>query len=474
MDEQKKVKASIVVKSGLWYTICDFLYKGLAFLTVPLFTRIMEKPDIGYYGNFTSWISILIVLTSFDLSQSIIRSKLEVGKDLDSYIWSILSLTTITTGIAYIAFCLFPDFFSELLSIEPRHFHVMFLYLLTTPAYHMFITKQRAFYKYKTFVILTGAASVAATVLAVILVLAMTDKVTGRIYGHYLPLILIGTVFYIILFCKGKKIKTQHWKYALVLCLPLVPHVLSLHLLSTSDRIIITRICGLEYTAVYTVAYTCYSISSVLFHSLNKAWAPWLLDSLHIQNYEEIRSVSRKYVGVFTVLISAVFLLGPEIIWILGGKSYSDSVYCIPPLIASCVVQLIYTMYVNVEFYEKKTVGASVGTMIAAGVNILLNLALIPLFKEKGHIVASYTTLAGYLLLLIIHYYLVKRLHMEHVFDRRFLVLVIAAVLVFTVLVNYLYSHTVLRYFVFAAYAAGLMWFTIKNRKFFVQILKKD
>ena len=473
MDNPKKIGASIVLKSGFWYTVCDFLQKSLHFITVPLFSRIMLKSDIGYFGNMSSWMSILTVLTSFELSQSIIRSKLEIKEDLDSYIWSILSLTTITTGVAYIVFCLFPDFFSGLINVEPRHFHIMFLYLLTAPAFSMFITKQRAFYKYKSFVIITLISSVAATVLSLTLVLLLTDKLTGRIYGGYVPHIVIGTVFYVLLLCKGKRIKTEHWKYSLTLMLPLVPHVLSLSLLSSSDRIIITRVCGTEYTAVYTIAYSCYHIATVLFHSMNKAWAPWLLDNLHTKNYSEIRNVSKKYIGLFAILINIVYFLAPEIIWLLGGKSYADAVFCIPPLIASCVIQMIYTMYVNVEFYAKKTIGVSIGTIIAAAVNILLNVLLIPLYPERGYTIAAYTTLVVYALLFVIHYFLVKRLHYEHVFDIRFLLMVIALTIAIAVGSNILYSHTIIRYSVVAAYSIAILYVTIKNKKMILSVIKK-
>ena len=473
MDSPKKVNASIVLKSGFWYTVCDFLQKSLHFITVPLFSRIMTKSDIGYFGNMASWLSILTVLTSFDLAQSIIRSKLELKEDLDSYIWSILSLTTITTGAAYIIFCLFPDYFSGLINVEPRHFHIMFLYLLTAPAFSMYITKQRAAYKYRDFAIITLVSSVAATAVSVTLVLLLSDKLTGRIYGGYTPQIIIGTVFYIILLHKGKTIRIKYWKYALVLMLPLVPHVLSLSLLSSSDRVIITRVCGLEYTAVYTIAYSCYHIATVLFHSLNKAWAPWLMDNLHIKNYEEIRSVSKKYVAVFVAIVIIIFFLAPEIIWILGGKSYSDAVFCIPPLIASCVIQLIYTMYVNVEFYSKKTIGVSIGTFIAAAVNIILNILLIPLRPEIGYTIASYTTLVGYALLFVVHYFLVKRLHMEHVFDTRYLVAVIAATILIALGTNLLYFHTMLRYSVLGVYVLAFSFFAVKNRKRLMALLKK-
>ena len=131
MANKPEQNSIIVAKAGLWYTVCNFLLKALSFITVPLFTRIMTKSDIGYFGNMSSWMSILIILTTFELSQSIIRSKLEHDDDMDSYIWSILSMSTLFTLFVYIVFCAFPGFFSDLLNVDSKYFHIMFLYLLT-------------------------------------------------------------------------------------------------------------------------------------------------------------------------------------------------------------------------------------------------------------------------------------------------------------------------------------------------------
>ena len=37
------------LKAGFWYTFSNFLIKGIAFLTMPIFTRIMSKYDIGVF-----------------------------------------------------------------------------------------------------------------------------------------------------------------------------------------------------------------------------------------------------------------------------------------------------------------------------------------------------------------------------------------------------------------------------------------
>ena len=50
-------------------------------------------------------------------------------------------------------------------------------------------------------------------------------------------------------------------------------------------------------------------------------------------------------------------------------------------------------MYVNIEFYEKKTIGVSVATMIGTSANVILNLIFLRLDPEHSFVIAAYTTL---------------------------------------------------------------------------------
>lgn len=467
----KKPEAAVAAKAGVWYTVCNFLFRGMAFITTPFFARLMAKEELGAFGNFASWTSILLVLTSFEFSQSIIRSKLEHKEDMDSYIWSCLSLSTLWTLLVFGVFMLFPDFFSGLMKIDKSYFPLMFFYLLAAPAFTMLTTRHRAFYRYKSFVLLTGVMTALGTLFALLLVFLMPDKLSGRIYGFYSPYVAIGFAVFIHLAIKGKSIKRAYWKYAAAICLPLIPHSLSLYLLSSSDIIIITRLCGETFTAVYSIAYSAYHIVTILFDSMNKAFAPWLLDNLHLGNFGEIRKRSKLYILIFLGIVFAVLLLVPEIILILGGKAYREAVWCMPPLIVSCVFQFIYTMYVNIEIYKKKTVWVSLATILATGMNIALNLILIPLKPERSYIIASYTTLTGYMLLFVLHYIIVRKMKMHRIYDTAFVAVVLGASVLTGGICLYLYRLQLLRYLLLGIYGAGLLYLGYKNRQIIKRVL---
>ncbi len=464
---------AVVAKSGLWYTVCTFLLKAMAFLTTPFYARYMSKAELGGFTDFASVASTMLVITSLDLSQSIIRSKSEHIEDMDSYIWSILSLSTNWTLVVYTVFLVFPDFFASILKMDWKYIHILFWYLLAAPPYTMLITKQRAFYQYKRFVLLTGIMTISGIVMAFLLVLLMQDKLSGRIIGYYTPHIVFGLFIFFYIVIRGKKIKMKYWKYASKMCLPLVPHSLSLNILGVSDILLITRLCGREYTAYYSIAYSAYHVASVFLDALNKAWSPWLLDSLHFRNYDQIKKVSNILITVFALIIIGILLIVPEVVLVVGGKQYMRSIYCLPAMITSCALRFIFTMYVNIEFYEKKTVGVSIATMIGTSVNIVLNLLLLPLYPENCHIIAAYTTLIGYMVLLLIHYFIVKRMKMDHVYDIKFILGVLGFVMVFAAAMNVLYGFTIIRWAVIVVYAGIMLYLIYKYKEQLIALFLK-
>lgn len=42
-------KLDIKAKAVIWFTICSFLQKGISFITVPVFARIMPTSEYGLY-----------------------------------------------------------------------------------------------------------------------------------------------------------------------------------------------------------------------------------------------------------------------------------------------------------------------------------------------------------------------------------------------------------------------------------------
>lgn len=163
----------------------------------------------------------------------------------------------------------------------------------------------------------------------------------------------------------------------------------------------------------------------------------------------------------------------PELIYILGGKQYMAAIYCLPPLITSCFFEFIYTMYVNIEFYKKRTMSVAIATIIATVLNIILNFIFIPMMPQYGYIVAAYTTLVGYAILFVLHYYLVKFMDMSFVYDIKYILIVLGIFTSLSIVFNFLYEFTILRYGIIFVYGFFILYFSYKNKKKLLAVFNK-
>lgn len=459
-----------VLKSGIWYTVANFLLKSITFITTPIFARMLSHSEFGLYNNFTSWMSTLTVLVTLNLESTFISAKYEYERKFDEYVFSVLILSTIS-GLFWLVFgVLFSRQISAISGINILYLICLWFYLIVLPALNMFQTRERFFYRYRISVFVSLFVAISTALVSLILVTKMENRLTGRIIGSVMPTIFVGSILYIIIGIRGKRIEVSFWKYALPICLPFIPHLMSLTLLNSMDKIMITKICGAEDNALYSIAYTCGSIITLLITSMNTAFSPWLGDQLNVNEIDKITKVSKRYIAVFVGLAVGIMLITPELLLMMGGTSYLNAVFVMPPVAFGCICQFLYTMYVNIEQFKKKTIGMALASISAALLNFILNLWLIPLL---GYIAAAYTTLVSFLWLLIAHMLLVRHLGYSKIYPTKFIFLTLGVMLIYTILVNFLYSMTLIRYTLIGLYMFAVVYIGYKHRKYFSLLLKE-
>lgn len=200
------------LKSGLWYTVSNFFVRSIGFLTTPIFTRLLTHAEYGVYNNYTSWLAIITIFVTLNLESTLISARFDYKDKFDEYIFSVLSLSSLSA----IVWFFFLNFFSKqaerLLGLERTHINAMLLYLLFLPAISLFQARERYYYEYKKTVITSLILAVGTAFISVLLVINMDDKLTGRILGSVIPTVIIGLIFYFYFIKKGKKVKLLYWK----------------------------------------------------------------------------------------------------------------------------------------------------------------------------------------------------------------------------------------------------------------------
>lgn len=449
------------LKSGLWYTASNFFVRSIGFLTTPIFTRLLTHAEYGAYNNYTSWLAIITIFVTLNLEATLISARFDYKDKFDEYILSVLSLSSFSSATWFILLNIFSNQVESLLGLERTYINAMLLYLMFLPAINLFQARERYYYEYKKTVITSLILAVGTAFISVLLVITMDDKLAGRIIGSVIPTVIIGLIFYIYFIRKGKRIKIAYWRYALPICLPYIPHLLSMTLLNSTDRIMIKYWCGDEATALYSLAYNCGTLVTMFLTALNSAFSPWLGEKLSKRQYGEVRDFSKKYICAFLFLAIGVMIIAPEILLILGGKYYLEAIYVMAPVSMGCICQFLYTMFVNIEQFKKKTIGMAIASAIAASVNLLLNWIFIPRY---GYLAAAYTTLVGYLCLLCIHMFLVYRLKLSIVYSYRFVacafVIAFVAMIIITVSYNNIINHCI----AIALYCILALYLVVKNK----------
>lgn len=389
-------------KAGTYYLFGNLFNKGIAFLTIPLFTRILTTSDYGIVNTYMSWQGILTMVLGLTLHMGIRAAFVDYKDDIDNFMSSVTFLDILSSvSIAAII----------ILAVLVFRVNVPIILLVLCLVhsfsntiinnYKMYLMMKMKYKERTAFLILPNLI---INIVAVILIVFVynTDKYMGKI----LPSAFVSFIFVMIviptIYSKGKTlVNTKYWKYALKVSVPVILHGLSLMVLSQSDRIMLTGLVGASETGVYSLAYNFSMIASVVVASLDGVWVPWYTVKLKDRKISEINERVKIFIAIVTLTVLGIILAAPEVLALMAPENYANGKLIIPPIVISSYIIFIYTIYVNVEYYHKRTKTIAANTIVAAVLNIILNFIFIPLF---GMYAAAGTTLFSYTVSLILHY----------------------------------------------------------------------
>jgi len=413
----------------------------------------------------------LSVIFTLNLSQGVFNNGMLDFKDnRDEFEFSLYAISSSITVGLFIAFCFFSKEIETILELPFALIIIMFIYFLFVPAYQFWSGRQRYEYKYKALVCLTIAIALFSLVLGIVAVLEVKDTQTAvaRVTVMEGINIVVGCFFSIYLAFKARlKVRLKYCIYALKFNLPLLPHYLSMYVLSSSDRIMITKMVNTTATAIYSVAYTVASVINIVWQSIEASLAPWIYEKLNEKDKQSVRKLTIRIILLFAFLCLFCTLFAPEIMAILAPQSYSAGIYVIPPVAAGVFFTAVYSLYMRIELFFKQTSFAAIATVIAALSNIVLNYIFIDLY---GFVAAAYTTLACYALLSLLHYFNVKKKGYSDIIDNKAVLAISISVILLSIIISFLYSDFALRYFIIFA----LMVLVVYKRKVIFNVMKKE
>lgn len=443
----------IVARASLWFVACTMLQKCISFLTVPIFTRIMPTAEYGLYSTYLSWYSILTVFCTLNMHSVIYvnqYTQADTREDKDRVAVPMLSLSMVMTLALFILYLVLYPVVGEMIGMPFPLMCLLFAQILFEPPVNMWTAQQRFEYRYVVLVIRTISMVVLNTVLGIVFVwLSQSNEAVARACSIVLVQIIFGGVFYLYFWKRAHQVfSVKGWRHILQVQLPLLPHSLSLTVLSSSDRIMITRMVGAAQAGIYSVAYSAGFVVNMLKSSIVDALRPWVYQRIKEQDYVSIRKTMNTVMLLITLLSVLFTAFAPEVIFLMAPAQYHEAVRAIPPVAASAFFTFLYNMFSIVGLYYEKTRKIMLASISGALMNIVLNFICIPVF---GYIAAAYTTLVSYAFFALAHYLIMRsicraNLNDAQIYDMRFIMLMSAVMFGLALMFTFTFDYLWVRY----------------------------
>lgn len=433
-----------MLKAGLWYTISSISIKAIGIVTTPLYTRLLSTSDYGKVITMTSWYSIISVFVVMALYYSIGRAKIDFPGKLNEYVGSLQLFSGFVTLVLTIFCIIFIEPVSVLLGMNKAYTLILLLYLIAEPTIILNQNKYKYQYKYKSNIAISVYITLMTLILSFFWIFILPDRGIGRALGIVLSAALLSLGMWISALKNGY----LHWNtkyivYGLKISVPLILHTISLSIMAQSDRLVITKFFGEVQTAIYSLAYQYAVLIDLVLNAVGQAWLPWFHDTYGSGNIELIRKKVKPLVVLGGVVAIGAVAIAPEAMAILGPKDYQVGVWVVAPVAFGTFIKYLFQNYEHVELHLKKTWYISAATIVAAGINLILNYYFVPRY---GFIAAAYTTMACYICLMLAHNFVVRLVLKQHIYSDCFFYLSSAVCGFFCVGEVLLYPYIVIRY----------------------------
>lgn len=392
-----------VIASAL-YLVGNIFTKAVAFLTIPIFTNLLTTSEYGVVNTYTTWVNIASIVICLSLFNSFRSAYVDKQERFNGYCASVIRLALLLFGvsmlIATIAILGVPGIRSDawmIYSCLIQAFGTFCVTCMTTKYMLEFRYNRRAFYMIVPNLCCVGLA---------IVLLLVTDE--NRYMWRIFAYAFVYAMFAIAILWGMRKEKTDKsdWKYATSYSLPLIFHGLSLVVLSGSDRIMITALVNSSEAGIYSLVYNLGTVATAIATALEGIWLPWFIVKLKEGNLQLINKKVVYLVENVSVVVIGVMLVAPEVLKVMSAPEYWSGTNMIFPVALAAYLMFLYDLAVNIEYQYKQTKKIAANTIMAAGINIVLNLILIPIF---GTVAAAYTTVISYMFSLIMHGYYAKK-----------------------------------------------------------------
>ncbi len=381
----------------------NFVSKVLSFLMVPFYTSILTTSDYGTADLISNTVLLVLPLFSVLMNEAVMRFTLDQTTDRKQ----VFSIAMTVSTFGYLAAMCFSPLILLSQTLRPYYWFVVMYYVVSW-LYNI----TSCYVKGLDRLSIITSAGIIHTFVYLSLNIFFLAVVKIGIYGYLLAIILsnLAAIIFLVLVCRLYKnfvsIRSLDWKLAKAMVkysLPLIPNYISWWINNASDKYILTFICGTAANGVYSVAY---KIPTLLSSVTSIFYSAWTISSVDDFGSDESRRFYEKVYSLYSALLmvagAGLILLTKPLASVLYAKEFYEAWKITPILVVAYIFSALAQQVGSVFSASKRTKRLFYASMTGAGVNTILNLALIPMLQGVG---AASATVIGYITIWALNMY---------------------------------------------------------------------
>ncbi len=406
-----------LVSTGAAYQFGDILAKGLALITLPLYTRHASPEAYGAAETLLTDVILASILLRVGIGEAFIRfyfndedpaRRARISRSATAAVaWT----TTLATALA-LAFA-GPLSKLALASRDPLLFDCAVVGLWAFTNLEMVYAQLRVEERSRVYVIASGANVLMSVAFTITLVVFADEGARGLLLGNFAAsaLVVLG-LWWVLRERVSLRFRLADLRPMLHFGLPTIPADASVYGLQVADRSYLYRSYSHGAAGQYAIAIKLATVVFVAVRGFQYAWPPLAYSIDSDEEASRLYSVVTTYYALATgVVVCAVTLLGRWMVRLLAEHRYFDAYKALPWLALGWALYGLYLVFVAISGRARATSRNLPAAAAGLAVNVTLLLVLVPAGGAGLGIAGAGIALCGaYTAMLLVMYGLTRSL----------------------------------------------------------------
>lgn len=380
-------------------------------LILPFLTSFLTTKEYGTFDLINNYAWLLVPYISLEIENGIFRFLIDKRKDTNNNSIKSLLSTGVLVILKQILFS-FIVFVVVFLIFHRISIFYVYIYAVFSAILNLFLFIARGLGKNEDYAVASIIAGLLNICIAVITIYFFKLGILGLVISGVLSCCIASLYLFIKLhlytFLSIKSFDNDEKKKLVKYSIPLVPNATCSWLTSVSDRTMLTILSGASANGIYSAATKFSTLITHLIGVFNLSWSEAASESEKDTDRDVFfsRTIDSIFFLCFSVCLMMTAVM-PIVFKFFINERYNDSFNYVPFLMIGSLFEIFSTLLGSIYISLKKSKNIAASTLIAALVNILINILFM---KKYGIIVACISTIISFMFLSIYRYIDIRKI----------------------------------------------------------------